>query len=63
MISYTLGTRGGMGACVSARPFLSEIGCLPVKHQTTVSQVKMLRKHSDTRKFQSSFVTLVWGSF
>jgi len=39
MISYTLGTRGGMGACVSARPFLSEIGCLPVKHQTTVSQV------------------------
>lgn len=56
MISYTLGTRGGMAACVSARPFLSEIGCLPVKHQTTVSQVviimlKNMYCHSKFKEF------------
>lgn len=39
IISYTMGTRGGLGVCVAARPFLSELGCIPVKHMSTISLV------------------------
>lgn len=39
LLSYSMGPNGGALACVSARPFLSEIGCIPVKHFVTIGNV------------------------
>jgi len=37
LVGYSMGPHGGAIACNAARPFLSEVGCLPVKHFVTVA--------------------------
>ena len=44
LIGYSIGPHGAAVACAAARPFLSELGCLPVKHVATVGQVRLLFK-------------------
>ena len=44
LIGYSIGPHGAAVACAAARPFLSELGCLPVKHVATVGQVRFLFK-------------------
>lgn len=36
-----MGPGGGQSACVAARPFLAEMGCLPVKTMTQIGTVRM----------------------
>ena len=35
-----MGPGGGQSACVAARPFLAEMGCLPVKTMTQIGKVR-----------------------
>ncbi|XP_066914004.1 uncharacterized protein [Clytia hemisphaerica] len=67
LISYTLGTRGGLAACVAARPYLAELGCLPVKHMTTVSSVHQevnedgsTENHFITESLDDLFQQVAW---
>jgi len=39
ILAYSMSTQGGAMSTVSARPFLSEFGCLPVKHSVSVPSV------------------------
>ena len=41
LLGYSMGPGGGQSACVAARPFLAEMGCLPVKTMTQIGTVRM----------------------
>ena len=41
LLGYSKGPDGGQSACVAARPFLTEMGCLPVKTMTQIGTVRM----------------------
>ena len=40
LVTYSMGQQGGICACMALRPFLSELGCLPVKQMVTIPQVR-----------------------
>lgn len=54
LLSYSMGPNGGALACVSARPFLSEIGCIPVKHFVTIGNVH--KEVSDLGETENQFI-------
>lgn len=48
IVSYSLSTQGGVFAVAAARPYLCELGCLPIKHFTAVSTVSQTVKEDGT---------------
>ncbi|XP_066914003.1 uncharacterized protein [Clytia hemisphaerica] len=48
VVSYSMSNQGGVMAVASARPFLSEFGCLPVKHFVAVDTVHKEVKEDGT---------------
>uniref|UniRef100_A0A7M5USV9 NADPH-dependent FMN reductase-like domain-containing protein n=1 Tax=Clytia hemisphaerica TaxID=252671 RepID=A0A7M5USV9_9CNID len=48
MVGYSQGNLGGVMAMTAARPFLSEMGCLPVKHFVVIPYVQNEVKEDGT---------------
>merc|ERR1712137_479421 len=48
ILAYSMGNLGGGMAVAAARPFLSEMGCVPVKHFVTIASVQKEVKEDGT---------------
>ncbi|XP_064626653.1 NADPH azoreductase-like isoform X2 [Lineus longissimus] len=62
MVLYSMGPQGGALAGVALRPFLSELGCLPVSHFVTIGKVnEQLDEQGNTenKHIHSSFSKLM----
>eukprot|EP00794_Sanderia_malayensis_P008798 gene8798-9739_t len=59
VVTYSMGGQGGVAAAMALKPFLTEFGCLPVKHMVNIPQVhKELKEDGSTENehIQSSFL-------
>lgn len=48
MVSYSMGPRSGLFACAAGLPYLTELGCLPIKALTAIATVQKEVKEDGT---------------
>lgn len=67
IVTYSMGRQGGLAASMALKPFLGELGCLPIKHMVNLAEVhKELKEDGTTENahiassFQKSYDELTW---
>jgi len=67
IVTYSMGRQGGLAASMALKPWLGELGCLPIKHMVNIAEVhKELKEDGSTENehikssFQKSYKELAW---